>query len=335
MPSELKTLSEVYRKVHRLKLIRYLSSKKANKECYGYLLEDRAVCLNSLAEASSVKFPSLFRDFVALGQSAWINAENLFEESSEKVVACASTPVSQVRLLAPIDLPPKIICLGLNYRDHVMETGGAIPDEPVIFMKPRTAVIGPDNMIVKPSFVRELDYEAELAIVIGKRVKDVSVSEARSCIFGYTILNDVSARDVQFKDKQWTRGKGFDTFAPTGPCVVTADQLQDVSNLSVRTWINGDLRQDSTTKKMIFDVYEIIHHLSRVMTLEPCDIIATGTPSGVGFAMKPPRFLQAGDNVRIEIEKIGILENKVVESGQSDNSSQIRPLKVSIPHGEH
>jgi 2-keto-4-pentenoate hydratase/2-oxohepta-3-ene-1,7-dioic acid hydratase in catechol pathway len=181
-------------------------------------------------------------------------------------------------------------------------------------MKPRTTIIGPHEDIVKPSFVKQLDYEAELAIVVGRKAKNISATEAKSYIFGYMILNDVSARDIQFKDKQWTRGKSFDTFAPTGPCITTENQLKDTSSLSVRTWVNNQLRQNSTTKNMVFDVCETIHHLSRVMTLEPCDIIATGTPAGVGFAMKPqPSFLRSGDTIRIEIEKIGILENSVVE----------------------
>lgn len=149
---------------------------------------------------------------------------------------------------------------------------------------------------------------------MGRKAKNVSIPEAKSYIFGYTILNDVSARDIQFKDKQWTRGKSFDTFALTGPCITTLNQLEDTSNLSIRTWVNKELRQNSTTRNMVFNVYEVIHHLSRVMTLEPCDIIATGTPAGVGFASKPqPKFLQSSDIVKIEIEKIGILENIVVE----------------------
>jgi 2-keto-4-pentenoate hydratase/2-oxohepta-3-ene-1,7-dioic acid hydratase in catechol pathway len=162
--------------------------------------------------------------------------------------------------------------------------------------------------------VKQLDYEAELAIVISRKAKNVPVSEAKAYIFGYTIMNDVSARDIQFKDKQWTRGKSFDTFAPTGPCITTVDQLEDASNLAIRTWVNKELRQSSTTKNMIFSVYEIVHRLSRVMTLEPCDIIATGTPAGVGFALKPrQRFLEVGDVIRIEIEKIGTLENTIAE----------------------
>jgi 2-keto-4-pentenoate hydratase/2-oxohepta-3-ene-1,7-dioic acid hydratase in catechol pathway len=301
-----------------MKLVRYLSkiSEHENVECYGFLISHKAVDLHRLAGAYNMEFPPSLSDFIALGPGALKRAERLLEHASKREIADASLPADQVRLLAPIAFPPKIICLGLNYRDHVSETGGTIPDEPVIFMKPHTAIIGPNEKIVKPSFVEKLDYEAELAVVIGRQVKNVSVSKASACIFGYTIFNDVSARDIQFKDKQWTRGKGFDTFAPTGPCVVTADQLQDVSNLSIRTWVNRELRQDSTTSNMVFDVYEIVHHLSRVMTLEPCDIIATGTPSGVGFAMKPQaKFLHAGDSVRIEIEKIGTLENMVVEEG--------------------
>jgi 2-keto-4-pentenoate hydratase/2-oxohepta-3-ene-1,7-dioic acid hydratase in catechol pathway len=152
-----------------------------------------------------------------------------------------------------------------------------------------------------------------LAIVMGKKAKNIPVSEAKKCIFGYTILNDVSARDFQFKDKQWTRGKSFDTFAPTGPCITTANQLQDTDDLAIRTWVNGELRQNSSTKNMAFSVSEIVHHLSRVMTLEPCDIIATGTPAGVGHAMKPKKYLRHGDVVRIEIEGIGVLENTVEE----------------------
>jgi 2-keto-4-pentenoate hydratase/2-oxohepta-3-ene-1,7-dioic acid hydratase in catechol pathway len=299
-----------------MKLVRYSCEKhtREDRECYGFFVADKVVCLPNLSEAFDVEFPQLFGDFVASGKSVLEKAEHLFEDASESVIAAASMPVDQVRLLAPIAFPPKIICLGLNYRDHVSETGGRIPDEPVIFMKPHTAIIGPNEEVVKPRFVSKLDYEAELAIIVGRRAKNVSVAEAGSCIFGYTILNDVSARDIQFKDKQWTRGKGFDTFAPTGPCVVTVDQLQDVSDLSIRTWVNGECRQDSTTRNMVFNVFEIIHHLSRVMTLEPCDIIATGTSAGVGFAMKPePKFLHAGDTVKMEIEKIGILENRIIE----------------------
>jgi 2-keto-4-pentenoate hydratase/2-oxohepta-3-ene-1,7-dioic acid hydratase in catechol pathway len=180
-------------------------------------------------------------------------------------------------------------------------------------MKPHTAIIGPGESIIKPSFVRQLDYEGELAVVIGKTAKNVPASDAENHIFGYMILNDVSAREIQFGDKQWTRGKSFDTFAPIGPCITTQDELKDTDNLTIHTWVNGELRQNGTTRNMVFNVSQIVHHLSRVMTLEPCDIIATGTPAGVGFAMKPPRYLKDGDVVRIEIGGIGVLENIIKE----------------------
>jgi len=294
-----------------LKLARY---RYGEREHYGVLLNNKVVCLPSLAKRFNEDFPELLEDFIILGAKGVEVAEKLLGNATEKDVKHVSSPVNEVTLLAPIVFPPKIVCLGLNYRDHAREQDSAIPDEPIIFMKPYTTIIGPGENIVKPSFVKQLDYEGELAVVVGGKAKNVSVSEAKSYIFGYTILNDVSARDIQFKDKQWTRGKSFDTFAPIGPCIVTVNQLQDTSKLSIHTWVNKELRQTGTTKNMVFNVYEIIHHLSRVMTLEPCDIIATGTPAGVGFAIKPePKFLQAGDIIKIEIEKIGTLENKVVE----------------------
>jgi 2-keto-4-pentenoate hydratase/2-oxohepta-3-ene-1,7-dioic acid hydratase in catechol pathway len=293
-----------------VRLVRY----RNKKEQYGALIKDSIVSLPSLAKLSHEKLPERIEDFITLGTKGVEKAETLVKNANKNDIARASSKLSEITLLAPIVFPPKIVCLGLNYRDHAAEQNAPIPDDPIIFMKPHTAIIGPNENIVKPAFVKQLDYEAELAIIIGKKAKNVPISEAESYIFGYTILNDVSARDIQFKDKQWTRGKSFDTFAPTGPHIITVNQLQDTSNLSIRTWVNMELRQNSTTKNMVFNVYEILHHLSRVMTLEPCDIIATGTPAGVGFALKPqPKFLQAGDVVRIEIEKIGALENMVVE----------------------
>ncbi len=294
-----------------LKLVR---CRVEEREHYGVLINDEVIFLPRLAKRLNEKLPELLEEFIALGAKSVETVERLLEKATEDEIKHASSLVDGVTLLAPVSAPPKIVCLGLNYRDHAEEQNAAIPDEPIIFMKPHTTIIGPNEKIVKPSFVKQLDYEAELAIVMGKKAKDVPVSEAESCIFGYTILNDVSARDIQFKDKQWTRGKSFDTFAPTGPCITTVNELRDTSNLFIRTWVNNEIRQNSTTKNMVFNVYEIVHHLSRVMTLEPCDVIATGTPAGVGFALKPqPKFLQDGDIVRIKIEKIGILENMIVE----------------------
>lgn len=294
-----------------MRLIRYRDEKG---ECYGALMKNTVVCLPRPSKGLNKKVPERLEEFIARDAKEVEKPEELIEEAKESEIKRASLLVREVTLLAPIAFPPKIVCLGLNYRDHAAEQNAPIPDEPIIFIKPHTTIIGPNESIVKPRLVKQLDYEAELAVVMGRKAKNVSISEAKSYIFGYTILNDVSARDFQFKDKQWTRGKSFDTFAPTGPCITTVNQLEDTSNLSIRTWVNKELRQNSTTKNMVFNVYEVIHHLSRVMTLEPCDIIATGTPAGVGFASKPqPKFLQAGDIVRIEIEKIGILKNMVVE----------------------
>ncbi|MEM3609128.1 MAG: fumarylacetoacetate hydrolase family protein [Candidatus Bathyarchaeia archaeon] len=294
-----------------MKLARYCLGGRIS---YGALMNEKVLRLSSLARKFGGELPRRIEEFIELGDRGVEVAEKLLRKLTEKDYADVSVPLEKVRLLAPIASPPKIICLGFNYREHAEEGEAPLPEEPVIFMKPHTTIIGPKENIVKPSFVKQLDYEVELAIVIGKKTKNVSVADAKSHIFGYTILNDVSARDFQFKDGQWTRGKSFDTFAPTGPCITTANQLQDVSNLRMRTWVNNELRQNSTTRNMIFNVYEIVHHISRVMTLEPCDIIATGTPSGVGFAIKPqPKFLKHGDVVRMEIEGIGILENTVVE----------------------
>jgi 2-keto-4-pentenoate hydratase/2-oxohepta-3-ene-1,7-dioic acid hydratase in catechol pathway len=293
-----------------MKVVRY---RYKNKECYGVLNQQAVLCLPALAKRFKKQLPQHLEDFVASGENALRTAEDLLKKADERDVESASASISAVSLLAPIAFPPKIICLGLNYVDHASETNAAVPDEPVIFMKPHTAIIGPNENIVKPYFVKRLDYEGELAVVIGKKAKNIPISETKKCVFGYTILNDVSARDFQFKDKQWTRGKSFDTFAPTGPCITTTNQLRDTDNLAIRTWVNGELRQNSSTTNMALSVNEILYHLSRVMTLEPCDIIATGTPAGVGFVMNPPKYLRHGDVVRIEIEGIGVLENTVKE----------------------
>jgi 2-keto-4-pentenoate hydratase/2-oxohepta-3-ene-1,7-dioic acid hydratase in catechol pathway len=259
--------------------------------------------------------PPNLKEFITSGNKTTQQLERLLHDLPKSDIRKAALKLHPVRLLAPVSSPPKIICLGLNYRDHAAEQNAALPDEPVIFMKPRTAVIGPNEPIVKPRFVKELDYEAEVAVIIGKKGKNITVRAAKDHIFGYTCFNDISARDIQFKDKQWTRGKSFDTFAPMGPCITTTDQIGDPTNLWVRTRVNRELRQNSSTSNMVFNVYEIVHELSRVMTLEPCDVIATGTPAGVAFAMKPkPKFLQPSDTVEIQIQNIGTLKNKVLEA---------------------
>ncbi|RLG52528.1 MAG: FAA hydrolase family protein [Thermoproteota archaeon] len=288
-----------------MKLIRFLYK---NEDLYGLLDGDKILVLPSLFDW----LPRNVEDLINTGINAILELERTINDVPVREKEKYLISINEVQLLAPILNPPKIICLGLNYRDHAAEQGARIPDEPIIFMKPRTSIVGPNQPIVKPKFVKKLDYEGELAVIIGRRGKYIPVSKARDYIFGYTVFNDVSARDIQFKDRQWTRGKSFDTFAPMGPYIVVRDQVRNPENLRIRTWVNGELRQDSSTSNMVFNVYEIIHHLSKVMTLEPCDIIATGTPAGVGVFMKPePKFLEPGDIVEIEISEIGRLKNEV------------------------
>ena len=215
-------------------------------------------------------------------------------------------------LAAPIPRPPKLICIGLNYRDHAAEAKLPIPAVPTMFAKFPTSVIGPGQPIVLPKNSTKPDYEAEFAVVIGRRGRHVREEQWRDFVFGYTILNDVSARDFQNATSQWMIGKTFDTFAPIGPAIVTSDEIADPHNLRISLAINGETLQDSNTSNLIFKVPQLIAYLSSVFTLEPGDIIATGTPAGVGFARKPPRWLRSGEEVRIQIEGLGELVNPVV-----------------------
>jgi 2-keto-4-pentenoate hydratase/2-oxohepta-3-ene-1,7-dioic acid hydratase in catechol pathway len=217
------------------------------------------------------------------------------------------------RLLAPILDPPKIICVGLNYRDHAAESGAPIPKEPILFSKYATAIIGPEQPIVLPPVSEEVDYEAELVIVVGKHGKNLTAGTAQNYVAGYTVGHDVSARDWQLKKdgKQWMIGKTFDTFAPIGPHLVTADEVPDPLKLRIQLRLNGKTMQDSNTSQMIFGVGETLAYLSQVFTLQPGDLIFTGTPPGVGFARKPPVFLKAGDVAEVEIEGLGVLRNPV------------------------
>ena len=223
-------------------------------------------------------------------------------------------PADQARLLAPVPDPRKIVCLGLNYRDHAAESGAHVPKDPVLFSKYATALIGPGQAIVLPPVSKEVDYEAELVIVVGKRGRNLRPQEAAGYVAGYTVGHDVSARDWQFKEgKQWMAGKTFDTFAPTGPHLVTADDVPDPHRLPIRLRLNGQVMQDSNTEQMIFRVGEVLAYLSQVFTLEPGDLVFTGTPSGVGFVRKPPVFLKGGDVVEVEIGGLGVLRNPVVQ----------------------
>ena len=219
---------------------------------------------------------------------------------------------SAVTLKAPIPRPGKIICLGLNYRDHAIESNLAIPTYPVVFAKFANVVIGPGEAIILPKISQEVDYEAEFGVVIGKRGRAVAEADALGYVAGYLPFHDVSARDYQNRTSQWVIGKTFDTFGPMGPALTTADEIPDPHNLNIQLSIGGEVLQSSNTRHLIFNVNQIIAHLSAVMTLEPGDLIATGTPSGVGMARTPKRFLKPGEVVRIEIERLGVLENPVV-----------------------
>jgi 2-keto-4-pentenoate hydratase/2-oxohepta-3-ene-1,7-dioic acid hydratase in catechol pathway len=212
----------------------------------------------------------------------------------------------------PIDVPGKIVCVGLNYRDHAEEGGVELPKEPLLFAKWPNALIGPGEPIVIPPLVTQCDYEAELGVVIGARVKAVSKENAFEAVRGYVCANDVSARDLQFGDGQWSRGKSPDTFCPVGPALVPASEVPDPHNLTIRAIVSGEVLQDSTTANLIFGVDEIVSHVSQTMTLEPGDLILTGTPAGVGFYRDPKRLLEPGDEVTIEIEGLGSLTNPVV-----------------------
>jgi 2-keto-4-pentenoate hydratase/2-oxohepta-3-ene-1,7-dioic acid hydratase in catechol pathway len=213
--------------------------------------------------------------------------------------------------MLPIDLPGKIICVGLNYRDHAEEQGVDLPEEPLLFAKWPNALIGPGDPIVIPPLVTKCDYEAELGVVIGRRVKNVSPENALEAVRGYVCANDVSARDLQFADGQWTRGKSVDTFCPVGPLVPAAD-VADPHALAIRAIVSGEVLQDSTTANLIFGVDEIVSHVSKTVTLEPGDLVLTGTPAGVGVFRDPQRLLRPGDEVTIEIERVGSLTNPVV-----------------------
>jgi 2-keto-4-pentenoate hydratase/2-oxohepta-3-ene-1,7-dioic acid hydratase in catechol pathway len=220
---------------------------------------------------------------------------------------------NEIKVARPF-LPNNVICVGLNYREHAKEGNMPIPEKPVLFAKWTGAISGPGDAIVLPRDSSEVDYEAELAVVIGQKCKNVTADRALDYVAGYTCMNDVSARDYQRSDSQWSRAKSQDTFGPFGPYLVTTDEIPDPQGLNIRCFLNGDKMQDSNTQDMIFSVREIIAYLSRGMTLEPGDVISTGTPQGVGFARKPPIFLKPGDQVEVEIERIGRLANPVTAS---------------------
>lgn len=288
----------------------------------GILSQDKAAVIPLQAAervyCKSTTLPDTMLELIDGGETALAVVEKIVAGIDS---ACPRVPLSDVRILAPIPRPRKnIFCIGKNYVEHALEfektknVDLAVPKVPVIFSKPPTCVVGPGATVKNHKHITSrLDYEVELAVVIGKKAFRVTKEEAYDTVFGYTIMNDVSARDLQKAHSQWIMGKGPDTFAPLGPCIVHKSDISNPHDLTIRSFINGEMRQNANTKDMVFDIPTLIATLSSVITLEPGDIIATGTPAGVGAGFNPPKFLQPGDEMRLEIEKIGILINRIEE----------------------
>lgn len=273
------------------------------KETYGFIKGEKIATKDEITYLTGIPIPQNVKDFLFDG---W------YDEIKDKINDLSyKEDISKYKLLSPIPNPNKIICLAFNYVDHAKEQGLQAPEDPSIVIKPRTTLNGTKSDIVCPDFVTQLDYEVELAIIIGKNCKNVDIDEASDAIFGYMVFNDVSARDIQFKDKQFTRGKSFDSFAPCGPWITTKDEIKDAQNLKLTTKINGELRQNSSTNNMFIKIPEIISKISKVMTLEKGDIISTGTPAGVMLNKPNAVFLKDGDKVEMEIENLGILTNTI------------------------
>jgi 2-keto-4-pentenoate hydratase/2-oxohepta-3-ene-1,7-dioic acid hydratase in catechol pathway len=276
---------------------------KQNIETYALVNGEKVLTRESMTSQTGIPIPQSIKDFLFDGWYDEIknNVNNLSYNEN----------LSDFKVLAPIPNPSKIICLAFNYKDHAKEQNLIPPDEPSIVIKPKTTLNGATSDIICPLFVSKLDYEIELAVIIGKDCKNISEKEAKEAVFGYMVLNDTSARDIQAKDKQFTRAKGFDSFAPCGPWITTADEIADPQNLKMMTKVNGDIRQNSSTSNMHLTVYSIVSQLSKAMTLEKGDIISTGTPAGVMLNKPDAVFLKDGDKIEMEIENLGKLQNTV------------------------
>lgn len=297
-----------------MKLVTYNSGAGAR---LGAMLDDRAIV--DLNRASGGKLPAGILALLNAGDDAMAVARTTLEAAHTVGNAAASATgvifsldAPGTRLEAPVPRPGKVLAIGLNYRDHAEESGQEIPKHPVVFAKASTCITGPGMPVHRPKVSSALDWEAELCFVVGKNARHVKAADAAQYIAGYMIGNDVSVRDWQFHSPTWTMGKSFDTHGPIGPWLVTPDEV-DVGNLDVKTYLNGELKQSSNTKHLIFDIGAIVEYLSAAMTLEPGDVVFTGTPAGVGVARKPPEFMKAGDVVRIEISGLGALENPIID----------------------
>ncbi len=289
-----------------MRLVRFLYDRSID---YGIAQENEIVPSGELARAIGRDLPSSLDELIGLPL-----IDRVLE--LEDRTFTHTIPLEEVKLLKPLTSPPKIICLGKNYAEHAAETGFEPPKEPVIFMKARTSLNGPyDDVIVPDDYVKEVDYEGEIAFVMKRGGRRLNEKEARESILGYMAFNDVTARDLQRRDGQWVRGKSIDTFAPIGPWI---DVSVDFEELGVTTWVNGERRQHASSKQMIFKPWDIVEILSTGMTLEPGDIIATGTPSGVGGFSDPPKLLKHGDTVEIEVWGVGRIRNRIVYESMRD-----------------
>lgn len=273
-----------------------------NQSRVGAVADDSVVDSLGASEIPTTMIP-----FLAEGPKAAAEMQRRIDGGKHRI------PLHEVKLEAPVPRPGKYLAISLNYADHIAETGKDRPEYPSFFTKQSTCVIGNGDAIQRPKVSDKLDYEGELAFVIGKRCRHVAVDNAYKVIAGFTIANDVSVRDWQIRSPTMMIGKSFDTCGPLGPWIVTSDEIGDPHNLSIKTWVDDEKRQDSSTRHMIFNCYEMIAYLSQAMTLEPGDVISTGTPAGVGVKMQPRGYLKPGQTVRIEIEKIGALSNPVID----------------------
>ena len=273
------------------------------KETYGIVKDGYVATKESITYETSIPLPPHIKDFLFNG---WYN-----EIQSKISEVSFQDKIEKFTLLSPVPNPSKIICLTFNYPNHAKEQNLESPKDPVIFFKPRTTLCGTRSEINCPNFVKQLDYEIELAVIIGNECKNIDENKSKDYIFGYMIFNDVSARDIQMRDKQFTRGKSFDTFAPTGPWITSMDEVTDPEDLRLVTKVNGHVRQDSSTDNMYIKISSIVSKLSKVMTLEKGDIISTGTPEGVALNNPDIPFLNDGDKIEMEIEKLGKIKNTV------------------------
>jgi len=280
---------------------------------YQLSLEQKGV--NRSQEIADALLPGTMVSFLKGGEASTEAAKDAvsFALENADVLEAVSADLTAVSLKAPVTNPGKILCVGLNYRDHIIEMNRELPKFPVIFAKFANAVNGPTAEIPLPEVTSKLDYEAEFAFVIGKQAKNVAKENALEYVAGYTVVNDVTARDLQRRTLQWLQGKNLDGSLPMGPWLVTKDEIPNPSTLEISLTVNGEVRQKSNTENLVFDVAFLVEFLSNIMTLEPGDVICTGTPGGVGFAMDPQVFLKEGDVVRVEVEKVGAIENRVKE----------------------